>query len=498
MVGGVICLGGMLAIVPLKTAWLLVTAMTAGVLLLSQPLLSIYLLIPIIPLSGLLAVPFGGLRVGLMEIVLVGSIILILLKHLVNRQPLPNFNIVTAQAPFLGPFLIFFIGISLSWLNTFSIRATIIETIKWIEMVLLYLLIVLYLPSKQVRIAVTIILITGVTQALLGLYQFVFKVGPDGFLLFDGLFMRAYGTFGQPNPYAGYLGLTLPLAVTLTHWKFNQLKKAGLFNQLKPDLFQFGSLTLTVIILMAALFATQSRGGWLAALIALAVILIIVSYWMRLVVIMGGITILLLGLVGSLSVTMTGPKLATDEPTMYDTIVERFVQATAIFQIEDVADVPLTDANFSTLERLAHWQAAWHMWRDQFWLGMGFGNYEAVYPVYAVGRWEDPLGHAHNYVFNLGAETGFIGIICYFAFWILVIALIWQFKNNTTGFQQAIVVGGLGILIHLHIHNLFDNLYVQGMYLHVAIILALISIVSIPPYNEERGREREKLCRNKN
>jgi hypothetical protein len=30
-----------------------------------------------------------------------------------------------------------------------------------------------------------------------------------------GRFMRAYGTFRQPNPYAGYLGYLAPVAVSL-------------------------------------------------------------------------------------------------------------------------------------------------------------------------------------------------------------------------------------------------------------------------------------------
>ena len=59
-----------------------------------------------------------------------------------------------------------------------------------------------------------VLLGTGALVALHGIYQFLFQVGPEGFVLFDR-FMRAYGTFEQPNPYAGYLGLTLPLAVGL-------------------------------------------------------------------------------------------------------------------------------------------------------------------------------------------------------------------------------------------------------------------------------------------
>ena len=117
------------------------------------------------------------------------------------------------------------------------------------------------------------------------------------------------------------------------------------------------------------------------------------------------------------------------------------------------------------------------MWRDNLWLGVGFGNYGLVYPAYAAGRWLDPLGHAHNYLLNLGAEAGLVGIVGYLIFWIAVFGLLWQAVLRNQSFQRAVVVGAVGIMVHLHIHNLFDNLYVQGMYLHIAVILGLASII---------------------
>jgi putative inorganic carbon (HCO3(-)) transporter len=41
-----------------------------------------------------------------------------------------------------------------------------------------------------------------------------------------------------------------------------------------------------------------------------------------------------------------------------------------------------------------------------------------------------------------------------------------------------VAVGILGILTHLAVHNFFDNLYVHGMYLHIAILLGLIFVAS--------------------
>ena len=39
--------------------------------------------------------------------------------------------------------------------------------------------------------------------------------------------IRASGLFRQPNPYAGYLGLALPVAVSLTLWSWARLLRGG-------------------------------------------------------------------------------------------------------------------------------------------------------------------------------------------------------------------------------------------------------------------------------
>jgi O-antigen ligase len=185
-----------------------------------------------------------------------------------------------------------------------------------------------------------------------------------------------------------------------------------------------------------------------------------------------------LGLAGSFNFS-PGPTGSGGLGQAYNVAIQRLEEAvTTLTTTSDVARIPVTDANFATIERLAHWQAARAMWRDNFWLGVGFGNYAAVYPAYAVGRWLDPLGHAHNYPLNLAAETGLIGITGYLIFWILTFGVLWRVVSRSQGFYRAVAVGGLGILAHLHLHNMVDNLYVQGMYLQLAIVLGLISVIA--------------------
>ena len=445
--------------------------------LLIKPLLGLFLLIPLIPVSSLFAVSVGGVRVGLMETILIFGLVAWLLKVLTGHNIRPgqdapphDQSFFPRKAVLLWPFLLFLGGVGLSWLKALSIGASLVETIKWVEMLLLYLFVVALLPVRHIKWVVGLILLTGMVQAAVGLYQFIFKVGPEGFLLFDGRFLRAYGTFAQPNPYGGYLGLILPLALALALWGLTNFQ-LQIGTRAASKLITFMLFGLPFGLLLAALFATQSRSAWLGFGAAAVVVLVLNSKKTAVVVASFVLAGAIIALVGTFDVEVVNIN------TTYGAVIQRLVDAASILRITDISTIEVTDENFATIDRLAHWQAAREMWRDNLWLGIGFGNYAVVYPAYAVGRWLDPLGHAHNYLLNIGAETGLSGILMYLIFWIFSFRVLWQAGRRNHGFERAVALGGLGIMVHLHIHNLFDNLYVQGMYLHLAIILAVVSVM---------------------
>ena len=47
---------------------------------------------------------------------------------------------------------------------------------------------------------------------------------------------------------------------------------------------------------------------------------------------------------------------------------------------------------------------------------------------------------------------------------------------QTSALGRAVALGVLGAIVHLSIHNLFDNLLVQRLYLHMALLLALLAL----------------------
>jgi O-antigen ligase len=216
--------------------------------------------------------------------------------------------------------------------------------------------------------------------------------------------------------------------------------------------------------MLAALYASQSRGAWIGFAAAVVAVSLVRGGWTAALF---GLVIAAFAIAGAMGGFQALPPV----------IVQRFSDALTALSIPDIATAEVTDANFAAIERLAHWKAAIDMWRDHLWLGVGFGNYASVYPVYAIGRWLNPLGHAHNYYLNVGAETGLVGFLAYGLFWLAAFGLGWMAAHRSRGFQRALAAGCIGVLVHLSVHNLVDNLFVQGMYLHVAIVLGLLCLI---------------------
>jgi putative inorganic carbon (HCO3(-)) transporter len=444
-----------LAWLPLPLATTALFGAIGLLVILLRPVWGLFLLVLIIPFSPLVSLQFGGVNVGGMEALFALILVAWLLRMAARRE------IIVPHAPLLLPWLLW-LGLTLvSWTRAPSLGAALTESMKWLAMLALYLFVVANVERRHLPWLLATFLVAGAAEAVLGLYQFTWRVGPEAFLIFGGRLLRAYGTFGQPNPYAGYLGLTMPLAYSLAlclPLPQRENKPGGESHSFILPLFA----AVSTALMLAAGYASQSRGGWIG--MAAAVVLVSVARGRR-AALAFAVLVVAVATVGALGTTNLLPAA----------VAQRFADVLPATQIPNIATAEVTAANFPTIERLAHWQAALDMWRDHLWLGVGSGNYPVAYPIYAVGRWHDPRGHAHNFYLNVAAETGLLGLIGYVCFWLAAFWLAWRAVRASDGLLHAVAVGGLGVLVHLSVHNTFDDLFVQGMYLHVAIVLGLLA-----------------------
>jgi putative inorganic carbon (HCO3(-)) transporter len=370
----------------------------------------------------------------------------------------------SAAAPVLLA-LLGFVGVG--WLSLWSAVGLaaygLPELVKWLEILLVLVLIAARARPPHLPWLVGAVLLIGVFQAAVGLVQFGLRAeGPEHFLIPGTEFYRAYGTFEQPNPYAGYVGMTLALALGATlgsHWDV-QARRRGGRGSLSASLRPFALLPV-VVVLGAALGASWSRGAWIgfaAALVAMAAALPRrATYGLALV---GLLVVLVLALYA------TG--------LVPPSVLARLTDFAAGLRLEDVRGVGINNANYAVIERLAHWQAALEMWRSRFWVGVGLGCYEAAYPLFALINWPVALGHAHNIYLNLLAETGLLGLATYLVFWGTVLWQTWRIARRATGLSRGIAVGLLGTWTHLAVHNFFDNLYVNNVHLLVGLLLGVL------------------------
>jgi O-antigen ligase len=272
---------------------------------------------------------------------------------------------------------------------TISLLLSIKELVKWLEVLVIVLLGTQYLHTRrQVWLLVVIICLAAISQAIFGYIQYFFDIGPTAFIRDASL--RVYGTFDQPNPYAGYINMALTITLALS------LLGKGLSTRI--------AAAITTMLLLGVELLSQSKGGWLALAVSALFIIIVGLPRMRLFVL--GLVIALLSLIGSYLAGLIPESLLTP-------VWER----AGLLRISFTEP---TNDSFANSERLAHWLAGIHMFWNHPFLGVGIGNYAMAYPQYALGRFVEPLGHAHNYYINIAAETGIFGLLAFTCFLIAV------------------------------------------------------------------------------
>lgn len=387
--------------------------------------------------------------------------------------------------------LLLFIGVTLlSLLDARSIQLGLVELIKWLEILLIIWLVADIASAGErnrkrttdvIRTLLAVLLAVGLSQALIGIWQFGLRGrGPEHFIVLDR-FYRAYGTFEQPNPFGGFMNLTALLAagsligLSLAWW--HNRRQVRSTTHFQPIAWWWIFSLLTAAATSLALIFSWSRGAWLGFIAGSAVLVLFGPRRLR-------VGILILLLVGA--VFFGGLQLGLSigfAPAA--SVADRLGGFQDEFTIGDVRGVDINDANYAVLERLAHWQAAVDMARDDLWSGVGFGNYEAAYPEYALINWPAALGHAHNYYLNLLAEIGLPGLLAYLFFWGVVA---WQ-SIRLTGVlgwpERGVVVGLLAAWTALAVHHLVDKLYVNNIYVHLGAMLALLQLLAWPDLSDE-------------
>ncbi|MBC7264632.1 MAG: O-antigen ligase family protein [Chloroflexi bacterium] len=442
-----------LAIALLPTAWIVLGMIGTGLFafVLLRPQYAVALLAFMVPFGTLRGMTVSGFTVGGTEMLIA------LLAFAWYARMVADREIRIVCPPIAFPLVFLLVIMVASVLASTAAEPAVKEIIKWGEVLFVCLFVANVVDREAARWLVLGLLVAGTLEGLYGIYQFGRSIGPEEFVLF-GRFMRASGHFYQPNPFGGYMGLTLPLAYGLL------LAGLSTTHEGRPTAVTWAAAVVGCTVMGAALVMSWSRGAWLG--FGVAALAVTLAHSRR---------TLLLGLLGLVLIGLF--LLLGDAALLPESLIQRVVDFVPYLSGVDIQAVEVTDANFAILERLAHWKAAWDMFSDHPWFGVGIGNYPVVYERYAIPRWQDPLGHAHNYYLNTLAEMGLVGLGAYVLFVGAALATAWKAVRCSQGYWHGVALGAFGMFMHLSVHNFFDNLYVHSMGVQVGLLLGVIWLI---------------------
>jgi len=264
---------------------------------------------------------------------------------------------------------------------------------------------------------------------------------------------RASGTYINPDHFAGFLELVLPLPLAFL--------MAGRIGVVTRVLLAYATLTI-----MGGLAVTLSRGGWVAAaagiLMLLGFLLCHKNHRLRAILLL----LVLLGVGGVFTAHFLSNSIG---------FKRRIVDP-------DKTEAAVLDAT----SRIEMWTSAVQMWRDHPWWGVGPGHYDNRFREYRPEGFQERPEHAHNDYLELLADWGAVGgVIVLAGIGIFVFGLIktWPHvrrEENDFGFgmssRYAFFLGAVSGLFALAVHSLVDfNLHVAANDLTGVVLLGLVA-----------------------
>ena len=253
---------------------------------------------------------------------------------------------------------------------------------------------------------------------------------------------RAAHPLPNPNNLAGLINLGL-------------LPALALFIGVREGNNKYMALLALCAVLFAGLVATESRGGFIAMLFGFAILAITLrhqpqSLWKRLMV------IILTGSIVFGMVTHFGGG--------------RF--APHLLQIATFGVDP------SSLARVAIWENAWPLLRDNMWLGLGLGTFYLYYPSVRLPGADDSAGNwAHMDPYQYGIEMGIVApILFYLIGFALMFRVIKSVKTLERDDNHKVMIMGLFAAVFtliLHTHATF-HMYLMPILIIVGVWLALL------------------------
>ncbi len=299
----------------------------------------------------------------------------------------------------------------------------------------------------------------GVQQSIYGARALATWVDPESPLAKT---TRAYSYLGNPNVLAGYLlpAIALSIAAVFT-WQRKLPKALAVF---------------MVMVNSWCLYATQSRGGWIAFLAMIVIAGVGVYYWYR-------------------------PKLSPFWrlwllPIACGAAIVLVGGAVAISPIlrERLSSIFTSRGDSSNNFRINVWAAADEMIKRRPILGIGYGDrvFKKVYPLYQINPKYSALSTYSIYRETI-VETGFVGLFS--LLWLMLVAgcqgVLPLHRLRQSGDTHYFwLLGGLAGAIGLAVQGFFDTVWYRPV-INILwwLMLAIIASFYYPALTSQTPQE---------
>ncbi|MBI5799464.1 MAG: O-antigen ligase family protein [Verrucomicrobia bacterium] len=257
---------------------------------------------------------------------------------------------------------------------------------------------------------------------------------------------RGSGTYICPNHLAGLLEIALPLALAYL--------LSGRLAHLARVLTGYA-----VLVMIAGLVSTESRGGWAASALALLVLLAV-----------------LLG--------QRGQRL----PALIVLVLLMVAAVWIVSEVKTTSERVHKALNPDKLDdpRFKIWPAAVKIWQANFWWGAGPGHFDHLFRQHRDGFIQARPGRAHNDYLDTLADYGVAGaalVAAAFALVFIGVFRVWRhvqregddFRTRQSN-RAAFVLGGSVALISLLLHSVVDfNFHIPANATAAVVIMALLA-----------------------
>ncbi|RMF93340.1 MAG: tetratricopeptide repeat protein [Candidatus Schekmanbacteria bacterium] len=348
-------------------------------------LLLIIAMVIIIPLitSNLTLNPFNAVKTLAYRISLIIFISIYLIKKAFSRET------VIYNSPLLIPLSIFIIIALFSAVNMTNKYVFFDALSELILSAIFSFIIIQELKNEDFKIIAIVSSIVGTLVSSIAIYQYFTA---ESFNLANSV----RSTLGHSNFLAHYLIIIIPLTLSLI---LSSLKK-----------IYMALYSIFFIIQITALAVTFARGGWIACIISTIIFAFLstnISVKNKSLIIKRIIAVLII------TILITGGIAAT-KPHVLEAL---FIPFKEMKKVASGEESEFKYKIITILVRLEMWKGTIDMIKSNPIFGVGLGNYWIVAQKYRTPNElkmdYDMLKWAHNDILQIGAETGFFGMIAF-------------------------------------------------------------------------------------